>query len=126
MPGLEDVQRAINAELARLGMTPGQLAREIGIDPGTLTDLLTGARKPKAPTQGKIERYFEWPAGAIAEVIAGRRSLPDVSATSDTSDGVLLDIDLSDLPERDRDLVITAARLRALEVAREVRRTMGE
>ncbi|QZN86941.1 helix-turn-helix transcriptional regulator [Cellulomonas sp. C5510] len=126
MAGLEDVQRAINAELARLGMTPGQLAREIGIDPGTLTDLLLGARKPKSPTQGKIERYFQWPAGTIAEVLAGRGTLPDVSATSDTPDGVLLDIDLSDLPERDRELVIAAARLKALEVAREVRRTMGE
>jgi len=126
MAGLEDVQRAINAELARLGMTPGQLAREIGIDPGTLTDLLSGARKPKSPTQGKIERYFQWPAGTIAEVLAGRGVLPDVSGTSDTPDGVLLDIDLSDLPERDRELVVAAARLKALEVAREVRRTMGE
>lgn len=76
MAGIEDVQRAINAEMAQAGYTRSQMAAAIGIDPGTLGDLLDGRRTPKAPTQGKVERYFRWPAGTIAEVLASRGHLP--------------------------------------------------
>lgn len=126
MSGIEDVQRAINAEMATKAMTRAQFARAAGIDPGTLGDLLDGKRRPKAPTQGKIERYFTWPAGTIAEVMAGRGELPGsdrVSPVEDAFAQVLLDLDLSDLDPAARQEVATAARLRALEKAREIRQS---
>lgn len=126
MAGIEDVQRAINAHMAAEGYTRAQFARRVGIDPGTLGDLLDGKRQPKAPTQGKLERYFEWPAGTIAEVVAGRASLGDVGASSQDAPGVMLDLGdaVAGLSPLDAEEVLAAAKLRALERAREIRRSL--
>ncbi len=119
------VRTAVAADLASAGETSGRYAQRIKIDPGTLADFLAGRRTPKAPTQAKLEAALGWDPGTIANVIAGRSEVPVVGGAGE-ADGVLLDIDLSDLSPSDREEVIAAARLTALERARSIRRSLGE
>lgn len=119
------VRAAVQADLASTGETPGRYAQTVGIDPGTLADFLAGRRTPKSPTQAKLESRLGWGAGTIANVVAGRAEIPDVGGGAQTP-GVSLDIDLSDLSPTDREEVIAAARLTALERARAIRRSLGE
>jgi hypothetical protein len=126
---LEVLQAALNAEMAARRLTRSAFAKMLHMDPGTLGDLLDGKRRPKAPTQGKIETYFEWPAGTVAEVLAGRRGLPGTARVSPVEQAfarALLDLDLSDLPPAAQEEVITAARLTALQKAREIRKSLEE
>ena len=122
MGGIAQVQRALSAEMAAKGWTRAQLARQIGIDPGTLGDLLDGRRRPKAPTQGRIEAHFGWAAGTIAEVLADRANLPsqDSGRGGDTTT-LTIELPLEGLDDVAREEVAAAARLRALEKIRELR-----
>lgn len=122
MGGIAQVQRALSAEMAANGWTRAQLARKIGIDPGTLGDLLDGRRRPKAPTQGRIEAHFGWPPGTVAEVLAGRADLPvDDEGRGGDPDVLTLELPLEGLDDVAREEVAAAARLRALEKIRELR-----
>lgn len=64
-------RRKVRAAMTHQGWTPTRLAREAGVDNGTVADFLSGERWPQARVQGKLERALGWPAGAIADLADG-------------------------------------------------------
>ena len=65
------VRVAVKGEMGRRGWNIQQLIDASGLDRSTLGDFLDGKRWPQSRTLGAIERAFEWPAGAIAEMLEG-------------------------------------------------------
>lgn len=118
-------REAVRRAMAEKGLNNADITRATKLDKSTVGDFLSGERWPRPATLVRFDEALGWDAGTIDGIARGVID-PDVRPTDQTPEGVLLDIDLSDLPERDRELVVAAARLKALEVAREVRRTMGE
>lgn len=85
--GRTKARLAVHAEMADRGWNPGRLAAESGADPGTIGDFLNGARWPKLPTQGKIERALGWPAGTLSAIVAGMDPPPVGGVAEDPEDG---------------------------------------
>lgn len=123
MPDYDKAREAVRVALRERSMEPIQLAREAKLDPGTVHDFLNGQRWPRSTSLGKIETYFDWPLGYLDRVARGLAEA-DVAPSLQAADGILLDIDakaLEGLSLEERDEVVTAAKLRALQVAREIR-----
>lgn len=122
--GRAAARRAVSGEMSRRGWNPGDLAREAGVDPGTVGDFLSGARWPKLRTFGRIEAALGWEPGSITAHADGA---PPPSAVGDTGQdavGVALDLPaeaLEGLTPIEREELVAALRLRALEKAREIR-----
>jgi|GEM_PF-3009727 len=110
--------------MGQQGLSIAALTRTTSLDKATIGDFLAGTRWPRPASLTKLDVALGWAPGTIDRISRGIEA--DVRPPSQDASGVLLDIDLTDLDEHDRDLVITAARLRALEVAREVRRGIEE
>lgn len=125
MDSQTQAREAVRRAMAEQGLNNADITRATKLDKSTVGDFLGGERWPRPATLVRIDEALGWSPGTIDGIARGVIS-PDVGGVENTPQGVLLDIDLSDLPEQDRDLVVAAARLRALEVAREVRRSMGE
>lgn len=97
-----------------------ELARKADVDEGTVSDLLTGTRRPRRDTLAKIEQALGWDAGRATALRDGSA----VGPVQDDADGVLLDLPdeaLDGLDELQREEVKAAARLAALKTAREIR-----
>lgn len=123
MPDYDKAREAVRAALRERSIEPARLAREAKLDPGTVNDFLNGQRWPRSTSLGKIETYFDWAPGYLDRVARGIEE-PNVGASLHAGDGILLDIDasaLDGLSLEERDEVVTAAKLRALQVAREIR-----
>lgn len=115
-------RRAVRAVMSQRGWNPTDLAKAAGIDMGTAGDFLSGARWPRQKNQGKIETALEWKAGTIAEIEAGAD--PPGSVPAPEQGGVLLSLPpevLEGLSPTEREEVVAAARLTALQKAREIR-----
>lgn len=110
------------------------LAKAAGIDVGTAGDFLNGTRWPQRATQTKIERALDWRPGSIARWEADlapweplSREDGETVSTDDQDAGVLASLPpeaLEGLDPADRAEVIAAAKLSALEKAREIRRRL--
>jgi len=64
-------RRAVEAEMGDRGWDIQRLSQEAGLDPGTVGDFLSGARWPRIPTRGSIERALGWQPGRLAEIADG-------------------------------------------------------
>lgn len=115
---------AVNADIARRQLSQKDYADTIGVDPGTLKDFLDGTRTPRGTTTTKYEKALGWAPGTIREVVAGRMSAPEQEETPSASIGEVLGVDVSDLPTAAQEEVEAAARLRAYQVARELRASL--
>lgn len=120
----------VNRELSARGWNVVDLAREADLDAGTVGDFLAGKRWPQIATRGKIAVALGWTADSIDRLAQG---LDPVTADGETvgrggqDAGVLLDLPpevLEGLSPAARDEVITAAKLSALQTAREIRRRL--
>lgn len=120
----EQARDAVRTAMGQQGLSIAAVTRATNLDKATIGDFLAGDRWPRPASLTKLDEALGWAPGTIDRISRGIET--DVRPTNDDPTGVLLDIDLTDLNERDRDLVVTAARLRALEVAREVRRGIEE
>jgi hypothetical protein len=65
-------RRAVTAAMHERTWNPTDIARESGVDVGTVSDFLSGQRWPRAATRARIERALSWPPGAINDIAAGR------------------------------------------------------
>ncbi len=61
----ETARQAVRAELARRQWDDADLVRSAGLDQGTVSDFLTGARWPRRSTLAKIDAALGWPAGTL-------------------------------------------------------------
>lgn len=123
MPDYDKAREVVRAALRARSIEPTRLAREAKLDPSTVLDFLSGDRWPRSNSLGKIEEYFDWAPGYLDRVARGMEE-PTVGASAQAAAGILLDIDasaLDGLSLEERDEVVTAAKLRALQVAREIR-----
>lgn len=123
MPDYDKAREAVRVALRERSIEPARLAREAKLDPSTVADFLNADRWPRSTSLGKIETYFGWPLGYLDRVARGIEE-PYVGSSLQPGEGILLDIDataLEGLSLEERDEVITAAKLRALQVAREIR-----
>lgn len=82
-----DVQRAaaaVKARLAQLGWNAADLARQSGIDPGTVGPFLRGKRSPRTATLTALEKAIGWEPGTIERAAQGQSI--HVEAVPDTAD----------------------------------------
>lgn len=124
------VRQYVQDEMARRGWTNAELAREAVVDAGTIGDFLAGTRWPKGVTKAKIAAALGWTRESLDIVERGGEPVgAETVAPSIEDAGVLLDMPpeaLEGLGPAEREEVITAAKLSALEKAREIRRRLGE
>jgi transcriptional regulator with XRE-family HTH domain len=122
----DPVRSAITRRMTDLGWNTADLAREAGVDPGTVGDFLNGKiRSPQRATRAAISRALGWDADAIDQLRAGN---PDAATTvrPTVEDAAHVMLDLPDealhgLSEVEKEEVRAAARLAALAKAREIR-----
>lgn len=107
--GRTKARLAVTAELASRGWSPAKLALEAGADPGTVGDFLNGKRWIKIPTQGKIERAFGWPAGAISSIEAGLNPVSVSRSDQDEPEFEFLTRVREDLTTEEMDQLMTEA-----------------
>lgn len=127
--GRDWVRQRVETELSNRGWNIADLAREAGTDPGTVGDFLGGSRWPQYATRSRIATALGWTPDSIALIERGAEPMPGTVGTSTQDAGVLLDMPpeaLEGLGPAEREEVITAAKLSALEKAREIRRRQGE
>lgn len=76
------VRAAVTAEMAHRGWNIADLASGAKVDPGTISDFLSGERWPQIRTLGRVERALAWPAGAVARMLNGGAA-PAVGGSTD-------------------------------------------
>ena len=119
MTEVRGVGRVIQDALRVYGWTQADLARESGLDTGTISDVVNETRWPRISTQAKIEQALSLDSGTLARAHAGIDVTP-----ADDDDEVLLDLPdeaLAGLSKVERDEVYATARAAALKRAREIR-----
>lgn len=132
MTNQDNARKTIRDQMARKGLTQADLVRATGLDKSTVSDLIAGNRWPRSTTLVKLDRALGWSPGTIEGISRGDVDPAEVGGVSarqqDAHDGVLLDVGeaLDGLTDVQRDEALTAAKLRMLEVAREIRRQMGD
>jgi hypothetical protein len=78
----EQVRRAgryVEGLMGVWGWNRTDLAREAGVDPGTVADFLDGSRWPQAATRGKLELALKLDPGEIAREAEGLNDVRDPS-----------------------------------------------
>lgn len=125
-------RRRVEEELADRGWNIADLAREAGVDPGTVGDFVGGSRWPQFSTRGKLAAAFGWTPDSIDRAARGEEiragSGKTVSAL-DQDGGVLLSLPpdaFEGLSPADREEAISAAKATLLERAREIRRRLDQ
>lgn len=130
-PMREEARGRVRAALGERGWTAAELSREARVDMGTVGDFLNGNRWPQVSTQRKIDLALGWIPGTINSIARGEPA-PTTAETvgdEDQDAGVLLSLPpeaLEGLDAIDREEVIAAARLSALQAAREIRRRLDQ
>lgn len=122
------------SELARRRWNVVDLARAADIDVGTAGDFLNGTRWPQRATQNKIEDALGWALGSIYRWENDLTSEaddrePETVGANDQDAGVLASLPpeaLEGLDAAERAEVIAAAKLSALQTAREIRRRLDK
>ena len=120
----DEARQAVRDAMSAAGLTNSDLARAARVDIGTVNDFLSGSRWPRLTTLGKLDEALGWEVGSIDRTARGGSPQPRVSGQPQDDGHVLLDLDLSDVPADYRAEVAAAAQLRALEKAREIRRSL--
>lgn len=119
------VVAAIGQALARKQWNSTDLARNADLSVDTVGDLLNGRRWPRAATLAKVEAALGWEPGVISASLAGSTQIwVAVGGDAQDAEEVLLHLPAAafdGLPEVEREEVIAAARLAALEKARQIR-----
>lgn len=128
--GRDGARDAVRAAMADREVEVAEVSRATRLDPGTIADFLNGSRWPRNASLAKLDAYFGWEPGTLANMAA--RSEPTDSDVrgqrQDPSSGVLLDLDdqvLAGLTPAEREEVVTAAKLSAIKAAREIRQSKG-
>lgn len=129
--GTEWARVRVNRELSSRGWNVADLAREALVDAGTIGDFLSGKRWPQIATRSKIAGAVGWTPDSIDLLVQGLdpKLADETVGPQDDDGGVLLDMPrevLEGLSPAERDEVITAAKLSALQTAREIRRRLDE
>ncbi len=94
------------------------LARETGLDAGTVGDLLAGKRWPRIKTLGKIEAALECSPGMLQAIAEERQAAPKadeypfVTAKEGASTGSLSDVEESILEQKIREGLAAMEELR--------------
>lgn len=69
--GKDDAIQRINEAVSAAGLNPAEIARQSGVDYGTVRTFLTGKRKTYPTTVRQIEAVIpDWPAGRFASLLA--------------------------------------------------------
>lgn len=113
------IGRVITDALRRLSWSQADLARESGLDTGTISDVVNEVRWPRVKTQKKIEDALGLPSGTLERAHAGL-----IVGGDEDDDDVMLDLPdeaLEGLSKVERDEVYATARAAALKRAREIR-----
>lgn len=115
------------------GWNISDLARNSGLDVGTVGDFISGQRWAQPATQNKLEQALGWAAGSIVLITRGGEPVTAVDVETvgpgDQDADVLASLPpeaLEGLDAADRAEVIAAAKLSALEKAREIRRRLDQ
>jgi hypothetical protein len=129
--GRANARAKIAEAMADRGWNVSDLARAANIDVGTAGDLMNAIRWPQRATQNKIELALGWSPGSIGSYQRGEEPPPssETVGTRTQDDGVLLSMPpeaLEGLSPADREEVITAAKLSALQTARAIRRRLDD
>lgn len=125
-------QRVAN-ELAARQMNPAEFSRAAGVDNDTVSDFLAGKRWPQLATRSKLATALGWTPNSIDYLVdLHEPSVLDEGEVVRPADddvpvlGSLPPDALEGLSPADRAEVIAAAKLSALQTAREIRRRLGE
>lgn len=121
----------VQREMSERGWNIADLAREAGLDPGTVGDFINGPRWPQYATRSKISRALGWAANGLDQLADGEQPAlaSETVSRPDLDMGVLLSMPpeaLEGLGPAEREEVIAAAKLSALRAAREIRRRLDE
>lgn len=118
----------LQARMATKRLSAAGLAKAAAVDPGTISDFLSGARWPQAVTRAKLEAVLDWPTGTIAEIADGAPAPDSVGALTDAPRGaVLLDLPAEvteGMSPMEREELIATLKARAFEKAAEIRRRL--
>lgn len=142
------VRTRVIREMSARGWNQADLVRASGLTPDTVSDFLTGKRWPQQSTRAKIAEGLGWTGDSLTLIEMGRDPIivgigaagsahinvggnqrTETVGPVDQDAGVLASLPpeaLAGLDEADRAEVIAAAKLSALEKAREIRRRLGE
>lgn len=140
--GRDALRERIKDELTTRSWNIADLAREAGVDSGTIGDFVNGVRWPQMATRSKIAMAFGWTPDSLGRIERGEPPVPatisrgtgtsevyEIVGAVDQDAGVLLSLPedaLQGLTPAEREEVVTAAKLKALETAREIRRRLNE
>lgn len=119
----EAARQAVRDALATANRSNAQLARDAGVDVGTINDFTAGLRWPRLNTLMKLDKALGWSVGTIDRLSRGGEV--SVSAQEDALPGVLLDLSpdvYGDLDPAEREEAISAAKVTFLERARQIRK----
>jgi lambda repressor-like predicted transcriptional regulator len=130
--GRDRARRRINEELAKIPMSPTDLSRKAGVDPDTVADFLSGRRWPQVGNRHKIAVALNWTPESIELIVGGGEPVvagAETVGADDQDAGVLASLPpeaLEGLDAAERAEVIAAAKLSALQTAREIRRRLDQ
>lgn len=69
--GRKRASRAVSAELSSQLRNPADLARETGLDTGTVGDFLSGKRWMRTKNRGLVEAALGWAPGTLERIAEG-------------------------------------------------------
>lgn len=131
--GRARAREAVERQMIAFGWNISDLARNSGLDVGTVGDFISGQRWAQPATQNKLEQALGWAAGSIVLITRGGEPVTAVDVETvgpgDQDADVLASLPpeaLEGLDAADRAEVIAAAKLSALEKAREIRRRLDQ
>lgn len=98
---IQAAARAVVWAMAEMTWNQSDLAREAGIDPGTLGDFLAGRRWPQAKSRSKIEQALHLNPGMLHNIAhmpgpGSFKSLPDETTDPDTEEPESPDLPVGD------------------------------
>lgn len=104
--------------MAERRLEVAEVSRATKLDPGTITDFLAGSRWPRNASLARLDAFFDWEPGTLANLAARAEPTPPAGLVLDVDEGVL-----AGLTAAEREEVLAAARLAAMRTAREIRQS---
>ena len=85
--GEQRVRGVVRARMLERGLRNAALAREAGVDPGTVGDFINGTRWPYAPALARVERALGFEDGGLSRLASGQQPPIAPEATRRVGDG---------------------------------------